>query len=114
MTSDQKQYQKIMNSRDFYSLSTLKDLLFHVQEHRFTIPQIQDCLSTLGLKFCGFEANDIVSHYRLTNPNAGDPYNLEKWHAYEKANPEAFARNVSILVSKNSLNIRPATSTSSF
>jgi SAM-dependent methyltransferase/Flp pilus assembly protein TadD len=91
MTSNQKHHQKILNSRDFYSLSTLKDLLFHVQEHRFTIPQIQDCLSTLGLKFCGFESNNIVSHYRLANPNAGDPYNLEKWHAYEKVNPEVFA-----------------------
>jgi len=90
MTSDQKHHKQILNSPDFYSLSTLKDLLFHVQEHRFTIPQIQDCLSKLGLKFCGFEANKIVSHYKLANPNTDDPYNLEKWHAYEEINPEVF------------------------
>ena len=91
MTSDQKHHKKILNSPDFYSLSTLKDLLFHVQEHRFTIPQIQDCLAELGLKFCGFQSPDIVSHFKLTNASAGDPYDLDKWQTYEEANPDAFA-----------------------
>ncbi|MDP4069518.1 Photosystem I assembly protein Ycf3 [Rhodobacteraceae bacterium IMCC1933] len=90
MTSDQKHHKKILNSSDFYSLSALKDLLFHVQEHRFTIPQIQNCLTELGLKFCGFEADKIVSHFKLTNTGASDPYNLDKWHAYEEGNPGVF------------------------
>jgi len=91
MTSDHKHHQIILNSGDFYSLSTLKDLLFHVQEHRFTIPQIQDCLSELGLKFCGFESAKIVSHFKLANTNTDDPYNLDKWQTYEEANPREFA-----------------------
>ena len=91
MRSDQNHHKKILNSSDFYSLSTLKDLLFHVQEHRFTIPQIQDCLSELGLKFCGFESAKIVSHFKQTNTGADDPYDLDKWQAYEEANPRAFA-----------------------
>ena len=42
----EKEYHKIARKRlDFYSLSTLKDLLFHVQEHRFAIPQIKDYLT---------------------------------------------------------------------
>ena len=91
MTSDQNHHKQILNSRDFYSLSSVKDLLFHVQEHRFTIPQIRDCLSELGLKFCGFESSQIVSHFKLTNIGAGDPYDLDKWQAYEEANPNAFS-----------------------
>ena len=91
MTSDKNHHEKILNSGDFYSLSTLKDLLFHVQEHRFTISQIQNCLSELGLKFCGFESAKIVSHFKLTNTNTDDPYNLDKWEAYEEANPRSFA-----------------------
>ena len=91
MTSGQSHHKKILNSGDFYSLSTLRDLLFHVQEHRFTIPQIQDCLSELGLKFCGFQSSQIVRHFKLTNTNTGDPYDLDRWHAYEEANPRAFA-----------------------
>ena len=89
--SDHSHHKQILNSSDFYSLSSLKDLLFHVQEHRFTIPQIQDCLSELGLKFCGFETDKIVSHFKLTRTSAGDPYELAKWQAYEEANPSAFA-----------------------
>ena len=91
MASDLKHHKRILNFSDFYSLSELKDLLFHVQEHRFTIPQIQDCLSKLGLKFCGFESDKIVSHFKQTNTGADDPYELDKWQAYEEANPSAFA-----------------------
>ena len=91
MASDLKHHKRILNSSDFYSLSTLKDLLFHVQEHRFTIPQIQDCLSELGLNFCGFEAYNIVAHFKQNNSNASDLYDLEKWQAYEEANSSAFA-----------------------
>ena len=75
---------------DFFSLSELRDLLFHVQEHRFTIPQIKDCLSKLDLKFCGFETNEIVWDFKLKNTGIDDPYNLDKWHLYEKANPHSF------------------------
>ncbi|MDA9813249.1 tetratricopeptide repeat protein [Planktomarina temperata] len=91
MKSDQKRHRQILNFRDFYSLSELKDLLFHVQEHRFTIPQIRDCLSKLGLKFCGFESDKIVSHFKQTNTGADDPYDLDKWQTYEEGNPDIFA-----------------------
>ena len=90
-TSNQSHHKRILNFSDFYSLSELKDLLFHVQEHRFTMPQIQNCLSELGLKFCGFEADKLVQHFKLTNKGANDPYDLDKWQAYEVANPRAFA-----------------------
>ncbi|MDB2605268.1 tetratricopeptide repeat protein [Planktomarina temperata] len=90
MESDKSHHKKILNSYDFYSLSELKDLLFHVQEHRFTIPQIQDCLYQLGLKFCGFESDKIVSQFKLTNTGANDPYDLDRWHTYEEANPGVF------------------------
>ena len=91
MTSDQSYHKKILYSGDFYSMSTLRDLLFHVQEHRFTMPQVKDCLSELGLKFCGFESAKIVSHFKQTNTGADDPYDLDKWQKYEEANPRAFA-----------------------
>ena len=91
MTSGQNHHKKILNSDDFYSLSTLKDLLFHVQEHRFTIPQIRDSLAELGLHFCGFETNEFAN-FKLINTNADDPYNLNRWHTHEEANPSAFAK----------------------
>ena len=91
INSDKRHHKLILLSPDFHSLSTLRDLLFHVQEHRFTIPQIKDCLSKLGLKFCGFEANKIVSDFKLTNAGTDDPYDLDKWDLYEKDNPRSFA-----------------------
>ena len=91
INSNQNHHKKILTFSDFYSLSELRDLLFHVQEHRFTIPQIRDCLTELGLKFCGFEADKIVSHFNLANTGADDPCDLEKWQAYEEANPSTFA-----------------------
>jgi SAM-dependent methyltransferase len=90
INSDKKHHKKICLSSNFYSLSTLRDLLFHVQEHRFTIPKIQDCLSELGLKFCGFESDQIVQNFKLTNAEADDPYDLNKWRIYEETNPLAF------------------------
>ena len=75
---------------DFYSLSEFKDLLFHVQESRFSIPQISSCLKELGLKFCGFESNNIVKNFKLINSGTNDAYNLDKWAQYEEAYPQAF------------------------
>ena len=89
--SDKNHHRLILKSSDFYTMSTLKDLLFHVQEHRFTIAQIQECLADLGLKFCGFEADTIVADYKLTNTSEDDPYNLDKWHTYEVKHPETFS-----------------------
>ena len=71
-------------------MSELRDLLLHVEEHRFTIPQINEYLGLLGLKFCGFEARQIISKFKLTNTHPDDPYDLDKWQAYEEANPRTF------------------------
>jgi SAM-dependent methyltransferase len=88
--SDEDGHKSIREISDFYSLSELRDLLFHVQEHRFTLPQIQSCLSDLGLKFSGFDKKTIVESFKLTNSNPDDLYDLDKWNAYEKANPSTF------------------------
>ena len=90
INSSEEHHKRIRSSINFYSLSELRDLLFHVQEHRFTIPQLKDCLSELDLKFCGFEADVIVRDFKLTNTGVDDPYNLDKWHSYEEANPNTF------------------------
>ena len=90
INSSEEHHKRIRSAKEFYSLSELRDLLFHVQEHRFTIPQLKDCLSELDLKFCGFAADVIVRDFKLTNTGADDPYNLDKWHSYEEANPNTF------------------------
>lgn len=90
MGSEKDHHKRIQTSDDFYTLSNIRDLLFHVQEHRFTIPQIIDCLGELGLKFCGFQTAQISEFKRFYN-EIDDRYDLNKWHQYELRNPTAFA-----------------------
>ncbi|MEO9874688.1 MAG: tetratricopeptide repeat protein [Anderseniella sp.] len=90
INSDQDHHKKILSSSDFYSLSTLRDLLFHVQEHRFTIPQIQTCLTELGLAFCGFEKHRIINAFKSQHPDDDALYDLGKWNAFEQDNPRTF------------------------
>ena len=84
-------FKKIRYSSDFYSLSELRDLLFHIQEHRFDIPQINECLDKLGLKFCGFNKKAAVQKFKQSNSEPKDLYNLYKWQRFEESNPETFA-----------------------
>ena len=89
--SDKDHHRKVFGFSDFYSLSELRDLLFHVQEKRFTIPQLKVHLNELGLQLCSFERQQlIVSHFTQTNNAKDDPYDLDKWQAYEEANPTTF------------------------
>ncbi|MDB4070586.1 tetratricopeptide repeat protein [Candidatus Pelagibacter sp.] len=88
--SNDKNHQQLTNWGDFFSLSMLRDLIFHVQEHRFTLPQIKNCLDELGLKFCGFENKDKISNFKKLHGEEADIYDLALWHQYEESNPLAF------------------------
>jgi len=89
--SHDEHHQQLTKSGDFFSLSTLRDLIFHVQEYRFTLPQIKNCLEKLGLKFCGFGDKDIISNFRKFHRKEVDIYDLALWHQYEENNPRSFA-----------------------
>ena len=89
--SHDENHQLLTKSIDFFSLSTLRDLIFHVQEHQFTVPQIKNCLDELGLEFCGFEVHGIVSRFKEFFVEEADIYDLALWHQYEESNPQAFA-----------------------
>ena len=84
-------HRQILQSHDFYSLSAVRDLLFHVQEHRFTLPQLKLCLEELGLDFCGFEMGSSERKSNLPDALAEDGCNLDAWAAFEELNPDTFA-----------------------
>jgi SAM-dependent methyltransferase len=48
--------RRLRTNTDFFSLSGCRDLLFHAQEHRFTIPQIAAALDAIQLAFLGFDS----------------------------------------------------------
>jgi tetratricopeptide (TPR) repeat protein/SAM-dependent methyltransferase len=72
--------RKVTTLRDFYSASGARDLILHVQEHRFAIPQLASIIAELGVEFLGFEL-----------PGKKVARSLEEWDAYERANPDTFA-----------------------
>ena len=52
---------------------------------------IKDTLHKLGLKFCGFEAPQIIEDFCKSTHMIEDTYDLDKWQSYEKKTPNAFA-----------------------
>ena len=90
IAAEDKFSEQIKTWSDFYSVSELRDLLFHVQEHRFTLSQIKDCLAELGLQFCGFESERNISKFKALSPKKDSVYDLEQWQIFERNNPNIF------------------------
>jgi len=88
--SHNENHRQLIESGDFFTISMLRDIIFHAQEHRFTLPQIKNCLIELGLKFCGFENEGAISNFREFHGKEADIYDLELWHQYEDRNHWAF------------------------
>lgn len=89
-----REMEKLVIWRDFYSISGCRDLLFHVQEHRFTIPMIEDALGRLGLSFLGFALlGNLAALRKFKQSHGGDSAltSLPLWHAFETENPDTFA-----------------------
>ncbi|MCH2546196.1 MAG: methyltransferase domain-containing protein [Alphaproteobacteria bacterium] len=90
---DSAEYAWVTVLFDFYTLSDCRDLLFHVQEHQFTIPKIKAAIDELGLEFLGFE---VENHAALNRsflemfPQSTLPGTLDEWNTYEQATPNAF------------------------
>lgn len=98
MDTDAPEHQ-VTRFSDFHSLSECRDLLFHVQEHRFTIPEIRALLASAGLDFVGFEQDD--STLQASPPNAPPPNSLDGWDAFEHRHPDTFAGMYQFWVQKS-------------
>lgn len=76
---------------DMFSLSAVRDLLFHVQESTFTLPEIQACLDELGLIFDGFGLAASVADRLLAEVGAVPATaTLADWQAVEIRHPATF------------------------
>ena len=85
------QFDKLTSSSDFYGISTCRDLLFHVQEHRYTLPQLKKNLGELGLNLIGFSLeHNILEQYRERFPDDKSRTNLDYWNTLENENPDMF------------------------
>jgi len=78
---------------DAWDLDGLRDLLFHVEEHDFTLGEIAALLARLELEFLGFEIVDrrTLEQFRAEHPAPGAERDLAAWQAFEESRPGAFA-----------------------
>ncbi|MEE9424504.1 MAG: methyltransferase domain-containing protein [Methylococcales bacterium] len=85
-------FKKVMPFNDFYSISMMRDLFFHVQEQCFTIPRIQQALDDFDLEFLSFSMvmPQAVQQYSQMFPDDPAMTNLEHWDQYEHKYPDTF------------------------
>ena len=85
--------KKLLSFTDFYTTSLLRDLIFHVQEHRMTLPQIDGILKKLGLTCISVNMTKplVLKQFDKMFPNDPNRANLLNWHDYEVKYPDTFA-----------------------
>ena len=89
---DRESFASIFKSEDFYSVSACRDLIFHAQEHRLTLPAIGQFLKENALTFLGFDLDDaVLDAYRRRYPADQAATDLASWHNFETDNPGMFA-----------------------
>jgi len=91
MQGDDAVARDILRFNDFYSMSECRDLVFHTQEHRMTLPQIKGFLGAEGLQFLGLEVDRATARqYAARFPADTAMTDLDCWHAFEQDNPRTF------------------------
>jgi 2-polyprenyl-3-methyl-5-hydroxy-6-metoxy-1,4-benzoquinol methylase len=102
MTSDDSILRKASQMfDDFASASGCRDLLFHVQEHRLTIPEIQAWLAEFDLTFLGFLIKPELSRrFQQRFPQKRALQDLNLWHNFELENPDSFVGMYQFAVQK--------------
>jgi 2-polyprenyl-3-methyl-5-hydroxy-6-metoxy-1,4-benzoquinol methylase len=89
--STESPLRRVMSFADFYSLSELRDLLFHVQERSTNLPQIARFLIDNKLQFLGFnQVRHILQRYRSQFPQDSAKTDLALWDQFEEENPRTF------------------------
>ena len=101
MYGELKSFKSLSIFTDFYSVSELRDLCFHVQEHRFSIKRLKDTFQTNQLNFLGFLLpKRVKSLYQQYFPEDKKQINLQNWEKFEKRYPNTFRGMYQFWVSK--------------
>lgn len=91
-TGNSTDFGAALNSADFFSISTCRDLLFHVHEQRMTLAGIDEFLRKNNLAFLGFEIGaDVLHAYRRRFPDDRAATSLAQWQVFENENPDTFS-----------------------
>jgi SAM-dependent methyltransferase len=86
---------------DFFTTNECRDLIFHVQEHQMTLPDIKAFLAENGVQFTGFVLDPAaVQQFTARFPEPEAMLDLDRWHAFETQAPATFAKMYQFFVRK--------------
>ena len=87
--------------RDFHATSECRDLLFHVEEHRYTLLQVQALLDDAGLRVTAVAAPEVARRaYAARFPGDAGMTDLAHWDAFETGHPDVFAGMILLWVAR--------------
>ncbi len=87
---------------DFWTLSDTRDLIFHVQEHRFTLLEVGNMLHDCGLDFLGLVVVSSTDRklFQETFSDANAARSIDNWHEFEQSHPLVFGDTYKIWARK--------------
>ena len=89
---DSGRFPRLAALRDLHGLNECRDLLFHVQEHRYELPEVARIVHALGLETVGLLVPAAVRRAFVTRfPEPEAQADLLRWDAFERDHPETFA-----------------------
>jgi SAM-dependent methyltransferase len=84
--------KSLARSDDFFSMSECRDLLFHPQEHRLSLPDIKVFLANNHLQFAGFVLPQaILRRFAIRFSDPAAMTDLDRWNTFESEAPDTFA-----------------------
>jgi len=94
--------RNVTQGRDFSTMSECRDLLFHVEEHTFTLAEIGAFLDANGLKLIALDTpTEVTRQYAERFPDDPARIDLPNWDAFERDNPATFASMYQFWVQKS-------------
>tara|TARA_B100001173_G_scaffold295967_1_gene291208 strand:- start:210 stop:1505 length:1296 start_codon:yes stop_codon:yes gene_type:complete len=88
--NDSKSFAKLNYNYDFYTTSSFRDLVLHVQEQRFTIPKISRLIQKYNLQFLGFTDPYLKKDYLKYFKDDIKILSLQNWNKFEIEHPDIF------------------------
>ena len=80
----------LADSADFYTLSNVRDLLFHAHERPLTLDAIGAFLKGEGLEFLHMDVRPHIAEAFADAQGVGATPDLPAWAAFERENPDTF------------------------
>jgi len=111
-TDDGSLLKSVTNWADFFATNECRDLLFHAQEHRITLPEIKSFLAANNAQFAGFILDAAtLQKFAARFPEQAALTDLDRWQAFEIGAPETFAGMYQFAVRKPPLSADATTGT---